>query len=891
VVSISSAAPVGSHTITIRATDNCGATTDASFTQTVGNNPPQITAAAPLTRQQGSAGTVSTIATVSDTETAAGSLVVTATTVPAGLTVTSITNTGGAITATVAAGCTATLGANTVVLTVTDGNSGTATANLTINVTANTAPTLTYGNQSVAVGGALTISPATGPSDNGAISSIVVQSQGAYTGTISVNNGTGVISLSGAQPGGVHTITIRATDNCGATTDASFTLTVNCPVITLSPATLPVGTIGAVYSQTLTASGGASPYSFSIIVGSLPPNLVLSGSGVISGASTQSGTFNFTVQVTDASGCTVTQAYALVIGACPAITITPGTLPGGAVGVAYSQTLTATGGTPPHSFSLDAGSSLPPGLALSPGGAISGAPTTAGSFGFTVKVTDQNGCVSTKTYTVVICATITISPSNLPSGFVGAAYNQTLTQTGGVGAINWSVSAGALPGGLSLGATTGVLSGTPAAQGTFAFTITATDANNCFGERSYTVIINGGGLMYYPLPRPIRLLDTRAGEGACDSVGTPIIGGTSITKQARGACEGITIPANAQAIVGTVTVVNLTSQAGYLTLYPNGVPAPLVSNMVYNGNEILSTAFTLGLSAGGEFNIFAQRTLEAIVDVSGYYAPPGAGGLYFHPLPRPLRLLDTRAGEGLCDSVGTPIAAGTSITKQARLTCEGITIPAAAQALAANATVVNLSPEAGYLTLYPNGVPVPLVSNMVYQPNQILSNAFNVSLSAAGEFNIFAQRALHAVIDVAGYYSDEAVDVNGPGLLFNPLPRPLRLLDTRAGQGLCDSVGTPVIGGTFITKLALITCEGITIAGDTQALVGTVTAVNLTNLDGYMTLYPNGVPAPLISNMIYAPNRILSNAFVVGLSAAGEFNLFSQRTIEGIVDVSGYFAP
>src|SRR5204862_6833324 len=82
VVSISNAAPVGVHTITIRATDNCGATTDATFTLNVGNNPPTITAAAALSRQQASTGTISTIATVSDGETAAGSLVVTATTVP-----------------------------------------------------------------------------------------------------------------------------------------------------------------------------------------------------------------------------------------------------------------------------------------------------------------------------------------------------------------------------------------------------------------------------------------------------------------------------------------------------------------------------------------------------------------------------------------------------------------------------------------------------------------------------------------------------------------------------------------------------------------------------------------------------------------------------------------
>ena len=236
VVSISSAAPVGMHTITIRATDNCNATTDATFTLTVGNNPPSITAGAALTRQRGTAGSVSTIATVSDTETAAGSLVVTATTVPTGITITSITNAAGTITANVAASCTATIGANTVVLTVTDGNSGTASANLTVNVTANTAPTLTYAAASVNAGGSTSNSPATA-TDNGSITGYAVQSQGTYTGTISVNS-SGVVSISNAAPVGAHTITIRATDNCNATSDASFTLTVgnNAPTITAGAA-------------------------------------------------------------------------------------------------------------------------------------------------------------------------------------------------------------------------------------------------------------------------------------------------------------------------------------------------------------------------------------------------------------------------------------------------------------------------------------------------------------------------------------------------------------------------------------------------------------------------------------------------------------------------------
>jgi hypothetical protein len=229
VVSISNASPIGSHTITIRATDNCGLATDASFTLNVTNNSPVITAGAAVTRQQGSAGTTATIATVSDPDQSAGSLTVTATTVPSGISVTGVTNNSGTVTATVAADCSATLGANTVVLTVTDSNGGSSTANFTVNVSANTAPTLSYNAASVAYAGSTTINPATGPSDNGSVASIVLQSQGTYTGTISVN-GAGVVSISNAAPAGSHSITIRATDNCGLTTDATFTLNVAAPI-------------------------------------------------------------------------------------------------------------------------------------------------------------------------------------------------------------------------------------------------------------------------------------------------------------------------------------------------------------------------------------------------------------------------------------------------------------------------------------------------------------------------------------------------------------------------------------------------------------------------------------------------------------------------------------
>jgi glucose/arabinose dehydrogenase len=417
--------------------------------------------------------------------------------------------------------------------------------------------------------------------------------------------------------------------------------------------------------------------------------------------------------------------------------------------------------------------------------------------------------------------------------------------------------------------------------------------NALSGAATLTVLPSGpSGLMFYPLPRPVRLMDTRANQGNCDNVSTPINAGTSLTTLARTTCEGITIPATAQAIVGNLTAINQSQQSGYLTIYPDGQAVPVASNMIYTPGQIIANNFTVGLSNDGKFNVFGERNIDVVIDISGYYAPPDVGGLYYHPLSKPIRLLDTRANQGNCDSVSTPIAAGTSITTLARTTCEGLTIPQTAQALVANATVVNVSGQLGYMTIYPNGVSVPLASNIIYYPGQILSNAFTVSLDGSGQFNIFAERAIDAIVDVAGYYSAQATDANGQGLLFYPLPRPVRILDTRPNQGNCDSVSTPITGGTSIAVPGRQTCEGIAILAAAQSLLGNVTVINQTSQAGYLTLYPDGVTTPLISNMVYAPNQLLANAFVVGLeSGTGQFRIFAERTLDAVVDASGYFAP
>ncbi|MBI1759805.1 MAG: CSLREA domain-containing protein, partial [Acidobacteria bacterium] len=335
----------GKNFITATATDNNGNTSEFSACRMVTlNNAPTITASSPLARQQASPGFNSQIATVSDVEQAAGTLTVLANDETLftlnGVTISNLAvNASGQVTADLVASCTATDA--TFTLKVIDSLGASNTAALTINVTDNGLPVLNYAAQTVAAGAALTVSPAAGPNDNGAVSTIALLSQGTYTGTISVNNGTGVVSFSNAKPGGTHTITLRVTDNCGASTDASFSLEVTCPTIYLGPADLPSGTTTAAYSETLTANGGVGPYTFSTGRDPLPPGLSLSSSGLLSGTPSSAGVFNFVAVATDANGCVGNRAYTLLVNC---VTFTPTSHDFDEVGGTGTINLSAPGG-------------------------------------------------------------------------------------------------------------------------------------------------------------------------------------------------------------------------------------------------------------------------------------------------------------------------------------------------------------------------------------------------------------------------------------------------------------------------------------------------------------------------------------------------------------------
>src|SRR5262249_38995894 len=163
---------------------------------------------------------------------------------------------------------------------------------------------------------------------------------------------------------GTANFTIQVRDNSSQIVSRGFSLKVNPPVLIISTTSpLPDATVGASYSQTLTATGGVTPYTWSVTTGSLPAGLTLSTAGIISGAPTISGTANFTIQVTDNSSQVMSRAFSLKVNPPPLVIITASPLPDATAGVSYSQTVTVSGGVAPYSWSIPTGS-LPTGLTL-----------------------------------------------------------------------------------------------------------------------------------------------------------------------------------------------------------------------------------------------------------------------------------------------------------------------------------------------------------------------------------------------------------------------------------------------------------------------------------------------------------------------------------------------
>lgn len=289
------------------------------------------------------------------------------------------------------------------------------------------------------------------------------------------------------------------------TASAALTLTIAPPAgatLAIVTGTLPAATSNLSYTAALQATGGAAPYSWSIVAGALPAGISLAGDGSITGTSTLTGSFGFTVEVSDQSNPAQVAQASLALTVVPApgqLAIITAALPRAVAGSAYRGQLAASGGTTPYVWSLAAGS-LPLGLTLTSTGAIVGTTTIAGSFGFTARVTDASSPqqLAERALTITTFASpgsgLAILNQTLHRAVTGAQYQANIAAAGGVRPYAFSISAGALPPGFAIDAVTGRISGVATSTGTFAFTVRVTDSGTpqLSSERRYTITVASG---------------------------------------------------------------------------------------------------------------------------------------------------------------------------------------------------------------------------------------------------------------------------------------------------------------------------------------------------------------------------------------------------------------
>ena len=269
--------------------------------------------------------------------------------------------------------------------------------------------------------------------------------------------------------------------------------------LAISTASIKPATVGAPYTQTLTAqqvvslslpTGPEVQATWSLQSGALPPGVTLSTSGVLTGTPASEGSYQFVVRAQKDSPFD-TETYTLSVRKPVSVTspLGSGRRPAGEVGVPFRKAFTATGGNGTYTWSLASGA-LPPGLALdAAGGTITGTPQRPGNFAFALTATDSEGRAGTQSAALTVTSRLAIKTLRLKPAKLARAYRAKLATVGGAPPLKWRVVGGKLPPGVRLSQTSGTLAGTPRRVGTFRVAVEARDALGAKSRRTLALVV------------------------------------------------------------------------------------------------------------------------------------------------------------------------------------------------------------------------------------------------------------------------------------------------------------------------------------------------------------------------------------------------------------------
>jgi large repetitive protein len=291
---------------------------------------------------------------------------------------------------------------------------------------------------------------------------------------------------------GIFRAWIALKDVCGNSAELLFTFEVWVRRWEIETQSLKPATVGSPYSIQLAGKGVPSNVTWEITQGTLPAGLTLSSGGVISGTPTAVGTASFTVRGTavgtdPASDGTRIDSKQFTLAVAEPLAVRASRL-GGEVGVPSRAVVAGLGGQGPYTWSA---TGLPAGLTLGSGGAISGTPSTPGSYRATITMTDANGSTKTSDVTFTVAPRLVITTRSLPIATIGTPYTASLVAGGGVRPVRWTLAGGRLPAGLKLAARTGKIIGTARAARKSRVTIRVRDAVGGAATKTFVVSARG----------------------------------------------------------------------------------------------------------------------------------------------------------------------------------------------------------------------------------------------------------------------------------------------------------------------------------------------------------------------------------------------------------------